>query len=415
MASILPPGKIQFCDANGVPLAGGSVAFYVPGTLTPKDTYQDAGQITLNTNPVTLDSAGRALIYGSGTYRQIVKDSSGNTIWDQLTDQPATAVNIQNGSYIWCGTSTGAANTYAITASPAISSYAAGQQFAFFSHQANSGGAVLNVNGIGNKNIYRNAGPGVPVALTGGEIQTSNFVVVGYDGTQFQILSTIANIDIQAYATSSATASAGSVDLSGISASVIDLTAATVGSFSSFGNMQAGVSRTIRFTGATPGTLLAGGSIQLPGSTSIPLSQNDIVSVRSLGGGNWELVSYTAASGALSPASIASAATTLTGANATTAITPAGFAGNKSLTTQGYYKFPGGFTIQWGTLSIGGSSSATFTFPVAFANSVVNVTASPSGTSPDHQLAVASVSVSNTVIANGTASGVTAYVFAIGY
>jgi hypothetical protein len=85
MAIILPLAETQFTDANGVPLADGSVYFYVPGTLTPKDTWQDAGGTTLNTNPVVLDAAGRAIIYGSGNYRQIVKDKDGNQIWDQLT------------------------------------------------------------------------------------------------------------------------------------------------------------------------------------------------------------------------------------------------------------------------------------------------------------------------------------------
>lgn len=94
MTTILPKGRTQFADANGAPLAGGSVAFYVPGTTTPKDTWQDSGQATLNTNPVALDSAGSATIYGSGAYRQVVKDAAGNTIYDQVTDSPATETSV---------------------------------------------------------------------------------------------------------------------------------------------------------------------------------------------------------------------------------------------------------------------------------------------------------------------------------
>jgi hypothetical protein len=84
-ATILPPGKTCFDDANGKALGGGSVGFYIPSTLTFKDTWQDAGQTILNLNPVPLNSGGCAVIYGSGTYRQIVKDLLGNTIWDQPT------------------------------------------------------------------------------------------------------------------------------------------------------------------------------------------------------------------------------------------------------------------------------------------------------------------------------------------
>lgn len=56
---------------------------YLPATLTPKNTWQDSAQTILNTNPIVLDSRGEAIIYGTGDYRQIVKDVDGNLIWDQ--------------------------------------------------------------------------------------------------------------------------------------------------------------------------------------------------------------------------------------------------------------------------------------------------------------------------------------------
>jgi hypothetical protein len=88
MTALIPNGKQQFCDAAGTSLALGSVAFYVPGTLTPKDTWKDAAQSSLNTNPVDLDADGRAVIFGTGDYRQIVMDRDGNTIWDQIVSAP---------------------------------------------------------------------------------------------------------------------------------------------------------------------------------------------------------------------------------------------------------------------------------------------------------------------------------------
>lgn len=81
---LLPNGKQSFFDNNGDPLAGGTVTFYIPGTTTEKDTWQDRDQSALNTNPVVLDAGGRAVIWGSGAYRQVVKDSLGNLIWDQI-------------------------------------------------------------------------------------------------------------------------------------------------------------------------------------------------------------------------------------------------------------------------------------------------------------------------------------------
>jgi hypothetical protein len=92
MTQLLPNGKQQFEDANGRPLIGGKVFHYQAGTSTPKDTYQDVGQTTFNTNPIILDARGQASIYGTGAYRQVLQDSYGNLIWDQvISDSGADA------------------------------------------------------------------------------------------------------------------------------------------------------------------------------------------------------------------------------------------------------------------------------------------------------------------------------------
>lgn len=93
--SLIPNAKQQFLDANGNPLAGGFVYYYIPSTTTFKNTYQDAALTILNTNPIILDSAGECMAYGSGNYRQIVTDVNGNLIWDQpTTSLPNDALNV---------------------------------------------------------------------------------------------------------------------------------------------------------------------------------------------------------------------------------------------------------------------------------------------------------------------------------
>lgn len=99
-ATLLPNAKQQFIDINGEPLVGGFVYFYVPTTSTPKNTWQDATESTLNTNPVELDSRGQALIYGSGQYRQVVTDIDGNVIWDQLTQDIYSLVQGAQGAQL---------------------------------------------------------------------------------------------------------------------------------------------------------------------------------------------------------------------------------------------------------------------------------------------------------------------------
>jgi hypothetical protein len=84
-AVIIPNGYTQFSDANGKPLASGTVFFYTPGTTTPKTTWQDPYQSIVNANPIVLNGSGEALIWGSGIYRQMVYDVNNNLIWDQLT------------------------------------------------------------------------------------------------------------------------------------------------------------------------------------------------------------------------------------------------------------------------------------------------------------------------------------------
>lgn len=54
----------------------------------------------LNTNPIVLDSRGEATIWGSGTYRQVLKDSFGNLIYDQLTMDSQSVVTQQLNDFI---------------------------------------------------------------------------------------------------------------------------------------------------------------------------------------------------------------------------------------------------------------------------------------------------------------------------
>lgn len=185
MATILPTGETTFLDANGLPLAGGTVEFYIPGTTTPKDTWQNAAQSILNSNPVTLDSAGRAIIYGSGSYRQIVKDSLGNLVWDQDTSEP------NSGTISFGGTSAGTAN--AQTLSAAQFSYGDGQIISFVAGLSNSGAMTISVGGGSPIAVLKN-GPSGPVALVSGDIVAGNSYFIQYSAqlSSFQLLLSVA-------------------------------------------------------------------------------------------------------------------------------------------------------------------------------------------------------------------------------
>lgn len=129
-ASILPPAKTTFLDQNGKPLTGGTVQFSIPGTTTPKTTWQDAAETIPNTNPVVLDSAGRALILGSGPYRQQVFDRNHNLIWDQVTASPASSGGGGGGTATGDGDLVGTIKPWAGMTAPNQYMFAAGQQVA---------------------------------------------------------------------------------------------------------------------------------------------------------------------------------------------------------------------------------------------------------------------------------------------
>ena len=85
MPLILQPPEFQAVDADGHPYAGGTVHTYIPGTDTDKPTWTNHEGTSLNTQPIVLDAAGRALILGSGEYRFVLRDADGNLIYDQWT------------------------------------------------------------------------------------------------------------------------------------------------------------------------------------------------------------------------------------------------------------------------------------------------------------------------------------------
>ncbi len=74
-ASLLPTIQ-QWFDANGNPLSNGKVYTYIAGTSTPKTTWADYDKNATNTNPVILDAAGRAQIWGDGGYKIVVTDEN---------------------------------------------------------------------------------------------------------------------------------------------------------------------------------------------------------------------------------------------------------------------------------------------------------------------------------------------------
>lgn len=111
MAYRLATPNIQFMGANGVPLAGGSLAFYLSETNTPATTYSDAALTIPNANPIILDSAGYAgsiFLSVGQQYKVVLNDANGVQQWtmDPVSDPTSTGQTFANSLAI-----TGAAGT----------------------------------------------------------------------------------------------------------------------------------------------------------------------------------------------------------------------------------------------------------------------------------------------------------------
>ncbi len=94
----------------------------------------------------------------------------------------AAAGQVQDGSFIWCGTAGGTADALTLTPSPAITAYAAGQTFRFISAADNTGATTIAVNGLAAKAVQLKG-----ATLAAADIATGLLYTVTYDGTQFQL------------------------------------------------------------------------------------------------------------------------------------------------------------------------------------------------------------------------------------
>lgn len=123
-ASVVPVPVQQFFDTSGNPLSGGSLTFYAAGTTTPAAVYSDSTLSTSLGSVVTLNSAGRpssggnavTVYLGNSSYKILLKNSGGTTIW--------TADNIAGSTYlaqqavspqVQTTTNTGTQNDFALT------------------------------------------------------------------------------------------------------------------------------------------------------------------------------------------------------------------------------------------------------------------------------------------------------------
>ena len=285
-ATLLPNGMQQFVDGNGVPLAGGSVAFYVPNTLTQKTTWQDPAATQLNTNPVVLDGFGRAKIYGSGAYRQILKDQFGNQVWDALTaDTLATGLT-------WAGQATGSAN--AIILVDGQFNATDGQAVNFIAANNNSGPTTVQINGGTIWALTKPTSTG-QVALAGGEIIAGVQYQISFSqgAGNFQLLSVPS---VPAFGAVTNLLSAATTDLGSVASHNVNVTGTTtINSFGSSATVTQPIYKVI-FANQLVVTYNAT-TMLTPSGVSLTTAPGDTAELTYLGAGAWKVTGYLSASG----------------------------------------------------------------------------------------------------------------------
>jgi hypothetical protein len=164
-------------DSSGEPLAGGKVHTYEAGTSTPKAVYTDASLTVAETNPVVLDSLGRALVFGAGTYRFVVTDADNVIVatYDGLTFG-------NDSAYYYAGTAAGTADDILLTLP--IGQYVEGLRVVFVADATNTGATTLNISGLGEKAIKLVNGND----LAAGDIDEGQVTDVLYNGTNFVLV-----------------------------------------------------------------------------------------------------------------------------------------------------------------------------------------------------------------------------------
>lgn len=220
--TLLPPGTQCFVGDGGQPMVNGSLNMFVPPGTTPKATFQNSSQTIANTNPISLDANGCAVIYGVGSYREQLFDgpvvggvTTGNLIFD-LTTTDTSAYN----STFWAGLSGGTPNV--LTVVDTGFNATDGTVINFLALSTNTGAATLNPSGFGAINIQK-ATTGGLTSLTGGEIVANNPISVLYSSTDNAFI--LLNPPIQS-------ASGAALPQCGATGTKINVTSSTAVSFS---------------------------------------------------------------------------------------------------------------------------------------------------------------------------------------
>lgn len=139
------------------------------------------------------DATGDMMYRTGGAYTRLGIGSTGQVLTVAAGIPAWNSPSATNTNYI---ADTGVANAYVATLSPALGAYAAGVLVQFKATNVNTTASTVNVNGLGAKTIKKLDGV---TDLVSGDIKAGQIVELEYDGTNFQMLSPVANVVVPGF------------------------------------------------------------------------------------------------------------------------------------------------------------------------------------------------------------------------
>jgi hypothetical protein len=148
------------------------------------------------------------------------------------------------------------------TMTPALTAYAAGNQFSFVAANTNTGAVTINIDGVGVKSITKNG----TTALVAGNIVANSVVLIEYDGTRFQLLNVVVTATGDVVGPASSTANA------------IPTFSGTTGKLLQDNTKVKIVSNNITMDGSTSGTLtVAAPAVSGTNTVTLPAATDTLV------------------------------------------------------------------------------------------------------------------------------------------
>lgn len=207
------PGTLRATKYSDPLASTGSANAYVL-TVAPAITAYATGQVFsfianfANTGSATLNVSGlgaKTIKKNDGATNLVAGDiASGQTVivvYDGTNMQMVTPSGIPKisttNAEVYAADSVGT-DAYAVTLTPVPAAYTTGMVVYFKAGTANTGAATLNVNSLGAKTIKKFGGS---ADLNDNDIIVSQIVQVVYDGTNFQMLSPLANASTYSFGT----------------------------------------------------------------------------------------------------------------------------------------------------------------------------------------------------------------------